>query len=115
MKYSGGCHCVNVRYEVDFELENVISCNCSICEKKGTLLAFAPASQFKLLKGQDQQNDYQFAKKMIHHLFCKTCGVTSFAEGAMPDGTQMSAINVRCLDGVDLETLQITKVDGKSF
>ena len=31
------------------------------------------------------------------------------------DGSEMVAINVRCLHDVDLDALNVTKVDGKSF
>jgi hypothetical protein len=114
-KYSGSCHCGNVRFEVETDLANVISCNCSICTRAGYLLAFVPDSQFKLLAGQNAQSDYQFNKKHIHHLFCKTCGVRSFGHGKSPDGGEMYAINVRALEGVDLDALKVNKVDGKSL
>jgi hypothetical protein len=114
-KYTGGCHCGKVRYEVTSDLSQVISCNCSICSKKGHLLAFAGQDQFNLLSGEGDLSDYQFNKKAIHHLFCSTCGVGSFGRGTAPDGRQMVAINVRCLDGVDLSALKITPIDGKSF
>lgn len=113
--YKGHCHCERVAYEVNLDLGKVISCNCSICSKKGTLLAFTNGDNFKLLKGEDSLSDYQFNKKAIHHLFCKNCGVTSFARGTTPDGKKMIAINARCLDGVDLSKLTIQEVDGKSF
>ena len=112
--YKGSCHCGNVRFEVQADLDNVISCNCSLCARAGYLLAFVPDSQFKLLAGKDAQNDYQFNKKHIHHLFCKTCGVRSFGHGKAPDGSEMFAINVRTLDDVDLDSLKVQKVDGKS-
>ncbi|WII72135.1 GFA family protein [Bdellovibrio sp. 22V] len=115
MKYTGGCHCQAVRFEVEVSLDNVISCNCSICSKKGHWLAFAPAKDFRLLFGEDSLTDYQFGKKMIHHLFCKVCGIGAFGKGALPDGTEMRAINVRCLDGIDLDKIKVTAVDGKSF
>ena len=114
--YTGGCHCGKVRYEVTADLTKpVISCNCSMCSKKGYLLAFVKADAFKLLSGEDVLTDYMFNKKHIHHNFCRVCGITSFGAGAMPDGTQMRAINVRCLDDVDLDALQVKKVDGKSL
>ena len=115
MKYTGGCHCGKIRYEVDVDLKSVISCNCSMCAKKGTLLAFTPADQFSLLSGKENLTDYQFNQKVIHHYFCNTCGVTSFAMGAMPDGTKMAAINARCLDNVELKNLSIQEVEGKNF
>jgi hypothetical protein len=114
-KFNGSCHCGNVTFEVQTDLETVISCNCSLCSRAGYLLTFVPASQFKLLSGQSAQNDYQFNRKHIHHLFCKTCGVRSFGHGQSPDGQETYAINVRSLDGVDLDALRVTKVDGKSL
>jgi hypothetical protein len=113
--YTGGCHCGKVRFEVKVSLEQVISCNCSICATSGLLLAFTPADQFTLISGADDLSDYLFNKKQIHHLFCSTCGVRSFARGAMPDGTEMRAINVRCLDDVDVSTLTLTPIDGKNM
>jgi hypothetical protein len=113
--YEGGCHCGHVRYEAAADLGRVISCNCSICQKHGLLLTFIPADQFKLLSGEDALAEYQFNKMKVHHLFCRNCGVESFANGSKPDGTAMIAVNVRCLDGVDLGALTITPFDGKSL
>lgn len=111
--YTGGCHCGAVRYRVSMKLEGALTCNCSICSKTGTMLAFVPATEFDLLSGADALSDYQFGKKRLHHLFCKHCGVRSFGRGAMPDGTPMVAVNVRCLDGVDLDAVRVEKFDGK--
>lgn len=113
--YTGGCQCGAVRYEVDVDLDRTITCNCSRCQKLGALLTFAPASAFTLVSGEGATTDYQFNKKTIHHLFCATCGIESFARGAMPDGTAMVAINARCLDGVDPAALSPQAVDGRSF
>lgn len=113
--YRGGCHCGNVKYEVETDLGTVMACNCSICSRAGYLLAFVPAAQFKLLAGREAQRDYQFNKKKIHHLFCSTCGVRSFGHGTGPDGSEMYAVNVRTLEGVDLDTLKVQKVNGKDL
>jgi hypothetical protein len=114
--YTGGCHCGEVRYQVQVDLDNVIACNCSICTKRGLLLTFAPADQFTLFSGQDRMSDYQFNTRMIHHLFCPTCGIESFARGTTPGGAKMMvAINVRCLDDVDVAALKPMPFDGKSL
>lgn len=112
--YTGSCHCGDVRFEVRADLSHVISCNCSICSRAGYLLAFVPAEQFELLAGENAQTDYQFHTKNIHHLFCTRCGVRSFGRGTGPGGKAMYAINVRTLDGVDLDALSVHKVDGRS-
>lgn len=112
--YKGSCHCQAVTYTVETDLSSVIACNCSICTRKGTLLAFAPAEKFQLHSGEDNLSDYQFNKKVIHHLFCTTCGVTSFARAVSPAGEDTVAINARCLEGVDPDTLTVQHYDGKS-
>ena len=116
MKHNGSCHCGKVKYEVEnLNLQESITCNCSMCQRKGTVLSFVPAMSFKLLTDKKYLTDYQFGKKMIHHLFCSTCGVTSFAEGKSPDGTAMIAINLRCIDNLDLGTIFSKQIDGRSF
>ena len=51
--HSGGCQCGKVRYKVEMEIGEVMSCNCSRCGKLGSLLAFAPAEKFELVTGED--------------------------------------------------------------
>jgi hypothetical protein len=111
--YTGGCHCGKVRYEVTTDLGRVMACNCSICSKRGFLLTFVLPQAFTLRAGHDGLTDYQFNKKVIHHLFCPACGVESFARGTGPGGAEMIAINVRCLDGVDIAALTPIPFDGK--
>ena len=113
--YTGGCQCGAVRYEATLELGEVIACNCSRCGRLGSLMAFVPKENFNLVAGEDATTEYQFNKQRIHHLFCATCGIQSFARGKRPDGAEMVALNVRCLDGVEPDTLKVKKVDGRSF
>jgi len=113
--YTGGCHCGKVRYEVSMDLQKVMTCNCSHCHKKGFVLSFVPASQFKLLSGNDNLNEYRFNKKKIQHLFCKTCGTQSFGRGKAPDGSDTVMVNVRCLDDVDFSKLPTTEFNGKDM
>lgn len=114
-KHFGACHCGKVKFEVALELKNALSCNCSICLKRGSLLDFAPESEFKLMSGENDLQEYLFNKKAIHHQFCKHCGILPFAKALGPDGTKMVAINVRCIDGIDLNALTIQPYDGKSL
>jgi len=114
--YRGSCHCGNVKYDVKLDLSGpVITCNCSICGRTGSLMAFVPENEFTLLAGETSLTDYQFAKKQIHHLFCTNCGVRSFARGSRPGGAPMCMINVRCLEGVDPLALELKHWDGKSL
>ncbi|MET3667394.1 GFA family protein [Caulobacter sp. 1776] len=113
--HEGGCQCGRVRYAVDIDLDNLITCNCSRCGKLGSILGFAGADAFDLQRGEDALTEYQFNTHKISHFFCATCGIQSFGRGVAPNGQAMVAINVRCLDDVDVFALQPKQVDGKSF
>ena len=112
--FTGGCHCGAVRYEVDASLDGAIACNCSICQKRGMVLVFTPRSNFKLLSGGDNMSDYRFNTHKIAHMFCKTCGVESYAFASAPDGTEMAAININCLDGIEPREVAARPFDGRS-
>ena len=112
--HTGGCQCGAVRYEVEADIKDVIACNCSRCGRLGSLLAFVPAQKFKLVTGEKATTDYRFNKHVIHHLFCSTCGIEPFARGTNPKGEAMIAINARCLDDVDLSSLNVKNFDGKA-
>ena len=99
--YHGSCHCGEVRFEADLDLsQGTAKCNCSICFKSRSWMAFIPADAFRLLSGEQSLRDYQFARKSIHHMFCAQCGVRSFARGSDDKGNQFYAVRVNCLDGV---------------
>ncbi|MEK7505949.1 MAG: GFA family protein, partial [Patescibacteria group bacterium] len=103
--YTGGCHCGKVRYEVEADFKDGMSCNCSYCGKMGWLLSFVPEKMFKLISGGDNQSEYRFNTKNIQHLFCKDCGVHCFGKGKGPDGAGTCAVNLRTIDNLDTESL----------
>lgn len=113
--YTGGCQCGAVRFEVDVDLDSVMTCDCSRCQKLGSVLSFAPRDRFTLLSGEGATTEYLFNNKVIQHLFCATCGIESFAFGQMPDGSKVAAINANCLDGVDPRALSPKHVHGAKF
>ncbi|MEP6485418.1 MAG: GFA family protein [Rudaea sp.] len=114
MKYHGSCHCGNVAYDVEGEIDSAIECNCSICERKGSLLWFVPRAQFTLRTPESHETTYLFNKHAIEHRFCSTCGIHSYAVGTDSKGNKMAAINVRCLENIDLAKIPVKHYDGRS-
>ncbi|WP_180898399.1 GFA family protein [Martelella soudanensis] len=110
--YHGSCQCGAVDFDVDVDLDHAVTCNCSRCQRLGSVLAFAPRDKFTLNKGEDSLTEYLFNKHHIHHLFCRTCGIESFSHATGPDGTAMVAVNANCLDGVDPRSLNPQHYDG---
>ena len=115
MTYSGSCHCRRITFEIDADISKVVECNCSICSKRGSLLAFVPAAQMRLHAEGSQLSSYTFNKHAIRHQFCPVCGVAPFSRGASGEGSETFAVNVRCLDGIELQSLEIQPYDGRSL
>ncbi|HEY0179145.1 MAG TPA: GFA family protein [Dokdonella sp.] len=112
--YTGGCHCGQIAFEVDAEIDKVIDCNCSMCAKRGGLLAFVPADRLRLETAATQLATYTFNQHRIQHHFCPVCGIAPLGRGSDRAGNAMWAINVRCLDGIDLQKLDVQHYDGLS-
>jgi hypothetical protein len=106
------CHCGAVVADIDGDVSSVIECNCSHCRRKGFLLAFLPRDKVVLKVAPGATTTYLFNKHAIEHHFCRTCGVQVHAFGKMPDGAEMTAVNVRCVEGLDPGSLTITPFDG---
>lgn len=112
---SGSCHCGAVQFTVAGEIDRVIECNCSHCSRKGFLFWFVPRKSLTVSAGAGQLTTYTFNRHVIQHQFCSVCGCQPFGLGSMPDGTETAAINVRCLHGVELQTLDREQVNGREF
>lgn len=115
MIYAGGCHCKKIRYTVDTTFTGGFTCNCSICSKKGHVLAMASIESFKLLNGQESLSSYVFNKKVIQHFFCKNCGIGVFGKGTGQDGKEAVAVNIRTLDDYENINIPLSQVNGKAF
>ncbi len=115
MNYKGSCHCGQIAFEVEGTLEQAMECNCSHCSRKGYLLWFVPRQQFKLLTRESDLATYTFNRHVIHHHFCAKCGCAPFGFGKDRSGAATAAVNVRCLEGLDLSSLKKVPVDGRSF
>ena len=111
--YTGGCHCGRVRFEVSGQIDRVLDCNCSICRKKGFLHWIVEPEQFRLLSAPDALSLYEFHTKTAKHYFCSTCGISSYyIPRSHPN---MIDVNLRCVDGVNLEELEIELFDGQDW
>jgi hypothetical protein len=114
MNYKGSCHCGRVAFEVEGEISSAMSCNCSMCQRKGTLMWFVPHDKLHLLTPDENASTYMFNKHVIKHRFCSTCGIHPYGEGTDPKGNRIAAINIRCLEDIDLTSVSVTHFDGRS-
>lgn len=115
MKYKGSCHCGKIAFEVEGEIDGAMACNCSLCSRKGSLLWFTSRDKLRLLTPEENAGTYLFNKHVIKHRFCPVCGIHPYAEGTDPKGNATAAINIRCLEDIDLESVPVQHFDGRSY
>ena len=111
----GSCHCGRIAYRLDAEPTEAIECNCSICRRRGSVLAAFTPDKFHLETSRDDIAVYTFGRQVIRHQFCKMCGCAPFAEGTTTDGRAMVMVNLRCAEDLDLSMIRITQFDGASL
>jgi hypothetical protein len=97
--FRGSCHCQGVRFEIDTDLPELTTCDCSICRRKNALMVKVHESAFRLLAGEELLATYQFHTRTAKHHFCRVCGIYPFhRKRVTPD---YYGVNVFCLEGFD--------------
>ena len=76
------------------------------------------------LRGEDHLTVYRFGRKVGGHAFCSTCGVPVVNKLGPPGGKNAGEatsiagrlpVNVRTINGIDLNALPVNKADGKNL
>ncbi|OAJ95767.1 aldehyde-activating protein [Vibrio bivalvicida] len=99
--HKGSCHCGTVKFELNLPngIEKPRRCDCSICRRKGAIVASVKLDGIRILEGEDQLKLYQFNTHTAKHFFCSNCGIyTHHQRRSSPDEY---GFNVGCLKGVN--------------
>ena len=122
--YHESCHCDSVRFKVDAEIDHVRDCDCAVCRRRGALIFRVPAEAMRLLTNWDALAEYRWGTMTGVDYFCRICGILPFRKPSAPTRQELLdgaipfdgwAINVRCLEGVDLTLLPIKKILGSKL
>ncbi len=95
------CHCGAVVFEVMLEdgLQKLRRCNCSLCRRKGAVMASVPLDRLRIIKGSEKLSLYQWNTMTAKHYFCSVCGI--YTHHQRRSNPHEYGINVACIDGVD--------------
>jgi hypothetical protein len=113
-RYEGRCHCAQVRFSFDSEeITAGARCNCSICVRKGAVMStkYIPAEDFRPHTDMSSVSDYRWGDRDVNHLFCKTCGIYPYHG----DSKQGYRVNLGCVEGVDVFSLEMRVIDGRAL
>ncbi len=100
-KHRLSCHCGAVVLELDLPdgIVNPRRCNCSLCRRKGAIMASVPLSGLKLVQGHESLRLYQFNTMVAKHYFCGNCGI--YTHHQRRSSPNEYGYNVGCLEGID--------------
>ncbi len=112
----GTCHCGAVEFQVELDngLERLRRCNCSLCRRKGAIMAGVPVDKLDVIKGEGDLTLYQGNTGIAKHYFCKHCGI--YTHHQRRSNPNEFGVNVACLEGVDPYALgHVDVLDGASL
>ena len=104
------CHCGAIEAEINVakNLNKILRCNCSLCKRKGSVMSMVKNEDFKIIKGADLLNCYQFHTKVAKHYFCSVCGI--YTHHNPRSNPTMTGFNLGCIDEIntfDLKNIAI--------
>ncbi len=109
----GSCHCGAVRFRVDFKIEELTTCDCSICVQRNAVMAKVPEQSLTVLEGEDLLTLYQWNTHRAKHYFCRRCGIYVFhRKRAAPDHF---GVNAFCLKDFDVKSLPLRATEGANM
>jgi hypothetical protein len=99
--HKGSCHCGAVQFEVSLPagLDDPRRCDCSMCRRRGAIVASVTLDGIKIIRGQDKLSLYQFNTMSAKHYFCSVCGI--YTHHQRRSNPSQYGFNVACLEGVN--------------
>lgn len=100
-KHKATCHCGAVELELDLPngIVDARRCDCSMCRRRGAIVASVPLSGIRIVKGTEFLKLYQFNTFTAKHYFCANCGI--YTHHQRRSNPEQYGYNVACLEGVN--------------
>lgn len=108
--YPGSCHCGGIRFTVTHDLEELTTCDCSLCLKRNALMVKVPEAALSIDEGREMLATYQWNSMRAVHHFCRRCGIYVFHRKRA--ALDHFGINIFCLDGFEVTSLPVRATEG---
>jgi hypothetical protein len=99
--HKAACHCGAIQLELSLPngLDDPRRCDCSMCRRRGAIVASVTLDGIKITKGEDKLSLYQFNTMTAKHYFCSVCGI--YTHHQRRSNPSQYGFNVACLEGVN--------------
>ena len=101
------CHCKKIVIEINIDrdyLRNIRRCDCSLCNRKGYVMASVTLDELCIKEGLEHLRLYQWGTGAAEHYFCNNCGV--YTHHKRKSNPNEFGINIACIEGVDAVHIQ---------
>ncbi|WP_456294815.1 GFA family protein [Vibrio sp. AK197] len=100
-RHTASCHCgaVELQLYLPNGIVNARRCDCSICRRKGAIVASVNLDDIKIIRGEADLTLYQFNTHTAKHYFCRHCGI--YTHHQRRSNPSEYGYNVACLEGVN--------------
>ena len=99
------CHCGEIEIQINLkkEINELMRCNCSMCKRKGTMVATISKVDLRIVRGKSKIKTYQFHTGVAKHHFCSECG--THTHNLRRSDPNTFGINVGCIDEIEPKEL----------
>lgn len=100
-KHRASCHCgaVVLELELPHGIVDPRRCDCSLCRRRGAIVASVPLAAITIIRGHDVLKVYKFNTLAAEHFFCSVCGI--YTHHKRRSNPLEYGYNVGCLEGVN--------------
>jgi hypothetical protein len=99
-----------VKFRIRAAVEELSTCDCSLCVKKNALMTKVPEVALEIVEGAELLSLYEWNSRRAKHYFCKRCGIYVFhRKRAAPDHF---GVNIFCLDGFEPASVRVRATGG---
>jgi hypothetical protein len=119
--YRGRCHCGDVQFEIEADIDHVRECDCSVCRRRGALNFRVLPNAIRFLTPLSDLSVYRWGTETAADYFCPRCGIMPFRQPSAPTFEERQAgavpyegwaVNVRCIDHLNLDALPRVHIPG---
>ena len=99
--HRASCHCGQVVLALTLPngIEKPRRCDCSMCRRRGAVVASVSLEGLRVVQGEDALRLYQFNTHTAKHYFCGHCGI--YTHHRRRSSPNEYGYNVGCLEGVN--------------
>lgn len=100
-KHTASCHSGTIELELTLPrgIEDPRRCDCSMCRRRGAIVASVSLENLCIVKGLEALRLYQFGTRTAQHFFCSVCGI--YTHHRRRSNPTQYGYNVACLEGVN--------------